>query len=678
MELIYLWVEKFKNIDKQGFNFSPRFTCSYNNEKNELSIDESDDYIPDFFGDSINITAIVGRNGSGKSSLLKILENSIEFKNEPSFLIFKKEEKYYCQYNIIQPKITFNKEVNLIDKNDIPNIESSFYPNIIRIAHSEKVGKAGLSHYYFGKYSGIYDSLHRDRQNFYNMLEARFFVPRYINITIDNFELFNRLKQMYKFDTLRLLLKDNSTAYLRRWINNEIVDFRDRNKITGDLGYRKVCIYEENEQILKSIQQTAEVPISGVEIHFYDKNREKIVSILEDIEKIHRSQSFENQINKFNKYYEFDLGVLIAFIEYYLKNTFPCESCELIYQELLILKEKIKNDVVIHDYFFRIGKSHIIGFFEKLKNEKFKFTKDNFLTINRIIEAIKYFQKFEVHYFDSEGNPYIDIPIDEYLKENINHIKIMQKIFFEYDFDCGEEKFLRVFEYDLINNQVGSSYESISDGEKHFIRFAIDIIYHLRALKEYNFTPNKEGLAIFLADEPDNAMHPVWKKRLLENTLEIFNNYSEIPNINIHFVFTTHSPFLLSDIPKQNIIFLDTFNDGKCKVLNNDEVMNKKETFGANIHTLLSDGFFMKDGLMGEFAKKKIQSVIDFLNDDTKTYLDRQKAWSVIQLIGEPFLKHKLEEKYHERFSTDDEKRAGRIKKLEEEIERLRNVKSTD
>ena len=35
MELVYLWVDKYKNIDKQGFNFSPRFRCEY--DKNRIS-----------------------------------------------------------------------------------------------------------------------------------------------------------------------------------------------------------------------------------------------------------------------------------------------------------------------------------------------------------------------------------------------------------------------------------------------------------------------------------------------------------------------------------------------------------------------------------------------------------------------------------------------------------------
>ena len=73
MELVYLWVEEYKNIHHQGFNFSPQFRCDYNPATNELTIDENEDYIPDFFGDNINVTAIVGKNGSGKSSLLELI-----------------------------------------------------------------------------------------------------------------------------------------------------------------------------------------------------------------------------------------------------------------------------------------------------------------------------------------------------------------------------------------------------------------------------------------------------------------------------------------------------------------------------------------------------------------------------------------------------------------------------
>jgi len=70
MELVYLWVEDYKNMEKKGFNFSPRFKCEYDGEN--LTIDEKKDYVS-ILPDNINITAIVGENGSGKSTILSTI-----------------------------------------------------------------------------------------------------------------------------------------------------------------------------------------------------------------------------------------------------------------------------------------------------------------------------------------------------------------------------------------------------------------------------------------------------------------------------------------------------------------------------------------------------------------------------------------------------------------------------
>ena len=75
MELVYLWVESYKNIEKQGFNFSPNFECEfipvYENdklsEKSELKITPKENPLKDFFGKDINITAIVGENRKRKN-----------------------------------------------------------------------------------------------------------------------------------------------------------------------------------------------------------------------------------------------------------------------------------------------------------------------------------------------------------------------------------------------------------------------------------------------------------------------------------------------------------------------------------------------------------------------------------------------------------------------------------
>ena len=78
MELVYLWVEKYKNIIEQGFDFSPRFECKYKDGNlticdKEKKESKDNEYLENFFGDKINVTAIVGENGSGKSNILEML-----------------------------------------------------------------------------------------------------------------------------------------------------------------------------------------------------------------------------------------------------------------------------------------------------------------------------------------------------------------------------------------------------------------------------------------------------------------------------------------------------------------------------------------------------------------------------------------------------------------------------
>ena len=148
-----------------------------------------------------------------------------------------------------------------------------------------------------------------------------------------------------------------------------------------------------------------------------------------------------------------------------------------------------------------------------------------------------------------------------------------------------------------------------------------------------------------LLDEIDLGLHPQWQKKFLNLILNIFKNYS----IKLNIILTSHSTFILSDLPKENIIFLEKgkqvypFEDGK-------------QTFGANIHTLLSHGFFMKEGLMGEFAKEKIQSIINYYEEikeltkeENKKQRDKEKAiyekeyktkfWQIQSIIGDDYLK---------------------------------------
>ncbi len=163
---------------------------------------------------------------------------------------------------------------------------------------------------------------------------------------------------------------------------------------------------------------------------------------------------------------------------------------------------------------------------------------------------------------------------------------------------------------------------------------------------------------IILIDEGETTLHPEWQKRYINYYIDFLKD--NFPDKNFHIILTTHSPFLISDLPKENIIFLDTDKEGNCIVV--DGLKEKKQTFGANIHTLLSDSFFMEEGLMGEFAKSKIDKVIELLNKSNLKKEELEYCEKIISIIGEPIIKNQLQKML-------DSKRLKRI----DEIDTLKN-----
>ncbi|MFP3631520.1 AAA family ATPase, partial [Burkholderia sp. SIMBA_045] len=110
----------------------------------------------------------------------------------------------------------------------------------------------------------------------------------------------------------------------------------------------------------------------------------------------------------------------------------------------------------------------------------------------------------------------------------------------------------------------------------------------------------KENLLIII-DEGDLYLHPEWQKRFLKELLDflpiIFINKIGRQR-NLQLIFTTNSPIPASDLLSYNTIFLEKGVDSKGEEITvvKDSLNEQKDTFGANIHTLLSDSFFVHDG----------------------------------------------------------------------------------
>lgn len=181
----------------------------------------------------------------------------------------------------------------------------------------------------------------------------------------------------------------------------------------------------------------------------------------------------------------------------------------------------------------------------------------------------------------------------------------------------------------------------------------------------------KNNLLIFI-DEGDTSFHPEWKKKYINSLLKY------LPKIfidkKIQIVLTTHDALTLSDIPTNNIIYLKKENNERA-ILQGDN--RPKKSFGANITDLLSDSFFINDGLMGDFAKEKIQNIINWLNSDVPDLKEKDVNKRIIEMIDEPILRRKLSEMYSNKFDENLELEMieREIKLLEERKNILKKIK---
>ncbi|MDR6514445.1 AAA family ATPase [Chryseobacterium camelliae] len=232
-----------------------------------------------------------------------------------------------------------------------------------------------------------------------------------------------------------------------------------------------------------------------------------------------------------------------------------------------------------------------------------------------------------------------------------------------------------------INNFLGiqSTDRKLSSGENALLNF-YSVLYEL--IQKIDLE-NIQREYILLLDEADLGYHPEWKKRFVNSILKslpLFFNFSNVQS-KIQIIFTTHDPLTLSDIPRQNVVFLDKNDEGQT-IISEHNI----ETFGANVNELLADSFFISDGLMGDFAKEKIQDLVLFLTFDVESSdedqpigaWDEDSAQQLIELVGEPVIQQRLQSLFDTKFNiSEKEALQSKINELQQKLKEL-NEKDSD
>ncbi len=670
MELVYLWIEKYKNIKRQGFTFSPRFDCEFKpkyNENDELIPDESEliieekkDYV-NIFPDNINITAIVGKNGAGKSNLIKaIYELTFLFLNKDKknfYLESEIEDENVNDLIIIMSLMSMTEEKNsffliLNFGNKFYKIDSEELKNYLQQNNLNVLGLKNNVHFEFNIKSN------KCIDNFNGIIDS-FFI--YYNFTIDTWN-----EKLFQWQEYLYHRKDDYEFPLL------IEPYKKNRKIDIDL-----LITINNQRILlfysffkeKLIKNKITNFFNPNQIRFEYANSEKDMVLLKEL---------ENQINDFFSDYETaQYGA-----EYQpIFNKFKSIKYKIIYKYIKLFKTFDIDNLLIVD--------KIINFYQNKNYKELNLLYIYFKMIekkqylNKIADKIDYFEqkliKIEKNYKDNfeklikEFERFIDSNNFDFIDEkNYNLLKLKiainfhkNSLFNKLPNNTNKIDLNNLPENNIVNYFPGwlevhfyeneKSLNSLSTGEKYKFLFIISLLYQLSNINKVS----KYKSVYLILDEIELGLHPEWQKNFISDLLFSLKSFKEYGNfeIKLDFILLTHSPFILSDLPKENIIFM---KEGKNV---SDEVDIK--TFGANIHTLLTHGFFMEDGLMGEYAKSKIDEVIKYLNDEDSEIKSNEEAQKIINIIGEPIIKKELQRRL-------DSKKLNKCKQIDDIKEQIR------
>jgi hypothetical protein len=638
---IFLRDNLFFDSEKM-LNFGGKFLYNYNEKGKRISKTLNENFIESFYGKKnlSLVSAIVGRNGTGKTSLLREIANHTNDLNVRtlgyySILIFEHRDDVYIHRTYKKLNIEFEyKEFSssfgsiyyspFLDFNDeISGIDLSF----------DAITERDIE---------IVDSI--DIAN----SQASAFRKLRINNTERQLEFVNsKYKELISKDFDLPIFESNKVSF-------------SRHRIKFDYDKKEISFHNTPDDFREPLQ------------FIYESLDKEATAINEDR---HKGYSLFNlQKNLFKNYIVMDV-VCLLIKQMERSNDFLREGHlrkEFEYGNNLTdtrAKEVFYSFLDFHYYSITLkdGGNQLLPV---------KETKDLIESLHGIIDNIEE-RKGGINNLFDWSSKYILLDYDQtrrILKIQNDFLIKVDKYYGYIDSD-KEEIFARsgringILNFEPANRRLSSGENALLNFFSRLYSYFKKNIIDIRSAKKYkNY--------LLLIDEGDLGFHPKWKTKFINSVTKFLALFFESFDSNVQIIFTTHDPLTLSDILNYNIIYLDKDSDGNMFILEGDE--RPRLSFGANVHELLASSFFLEDELFGEFASNKIKEIIDWINynrekkkrkEDFK--IKFQLYSKIISQIDEKVISLKLSEMMGELISDS----SLRLRQINEEMKKLQKEK---
>lgn len=656
MEIVYLYIHDYRRFKKQNINFGSEYIFHYEEKLKIFSIENNNLYIDNFYNQNennniSNVSAIIGENGTGKTGLIdyiiKIYSDGALFSSdEPFMFVLRNKNIYTLHYSSDFFSISNLKEILTVIKckgyqSKIDDLENnSFtinhgYPHLNSSNRDFRTTILKVSNILFGRslngFSNIFDFTNdgmiakyqegdyfkeKGITNFYNSLKTEnnenyIQLFKYLNATKNESLIPFKIPHLVKIKSIDDYLYINKTVVSDKYKNCRSLS----EKLQKSIELNKVIITDSTVKFNFVFNIILNVPI------------DLFNGIIDNLESV-----------DINKYYK-----LIEIIEEYLKSI---ESFLTSIVNVNLLQESQDLEVILNGWIQSLLEYYdtFVNNFKTIFGEKqtqLGYTQINTLKfINKILETKNI---HPLHILENRGNSSeLYFEFEEFIESDILSL---------YNLSSNFRPFV-IFEFDV----------PLSSGQYAFLNIfsRINNLFKVYGIGS-NSNRNVENHILLVIDEIDLYLHPNWQKNIV-NTLSAFLNKIH-HQYNFQIIFTANNPLPISDLLSYNTIFLSN-NESSNETIVKDSLEDQKQTFAANIHTLLADSFFVKGGLIGDFSKDKINEVIQLiskgkeLSHDEHAYIKK-----LIKQIGEPLIKNKLLQMYTQNNGLDFLERLERVEK---------------
>lgn len=158
---------------------------------------------------------------------------------------------------------------------------------------------------------------------------------------------------------------------------------------------------------------------------------------------------------------------------------------------------------------------------------------------------------------------------------------------------ASHERIMRFKEGSLIKESLPETIfvKALSDGE-HQLAHTIGLCLLFR-----------HEPALFLLDEPETHLNPDWRASYVSTLRAALEADAATKNVMREVLLTSHSPFIISDCQKENVLVFEKNEDGQVQWHNPDF-----NTFGASANAITIKIFSRKETI-GDYALSKLEAL---------------------------------------------------------------------